>query len=61
MKKINCDFKGEKNGNAKLTFMDVQQIIHLYEGGGYTYQSLALLAGVSKSHVYRIVKGKSWK
>jgi len=61
MTKINCNFKGEKNGNSKLTFVDVQQIIGLYEGGGYTYQSLASMAGISKAHVHRIVKGKSWK
>jgi DNA-binding XRE family transcriptional regulator len=60
MKKINCNFGGENNGNAKLTVGDVKQIKGLYAGGGYTYESLAVLANVSKAQIYRIIKGKSW-
>jgi DNA invertase Pin-like site-specific DNA recombinase len=60
MKKIKCDFEGEKNGNAKLTLTDVKQIKGLYAGGGYTYESIAAISNISKAQVYRIVKGKSW-
>ena len=60
MKKINCNFEGERNGNSKLTVVDVKQIKWLYAGGGYTYESLALLSNVSKAQIYRIIKGKSW-
>ena len=60
MTKINCNFVGEKNGNAKLTLQDVKWIKGLYANGGYTYESLAAISNVSKAQVYRIVKGKSW-
>ena len=60
MKKINCNFEGEKNGNAKLTVVDVKQIKGLYAKGGYTYESLAALSNVSKAQIYRIIKGISW-
>ena len=60
MKKIKCDFTGEKNGNAKLTLIQVEQIIQLYSSGYYTHRKLAELANISKSQVYRIIKGKSW-
>ena len=60
MKKINCNFGGENNGNAKLTAVDVKQIKWLYAGGGYTYESLAVLSNVSKAQIYRIIKEKSW-
>lgn len=60
MKKINCNFEGERNGNAKLTITDVKQIKWLYAGGGYTYESLAALSNVSKAQIYRIIKGISW-
>ena len=61
MKKINCNFAGENNGNAKLTAEDVKQIIGLYRGGGYTYESLAKICDISKAQVYRIITRKSWK
>lgn len=58
--KIKCNFKGEKNGNAKLTQKDVDQIIYLYSTGAYTLRSLAETVNVSKSQIYRIVKRISW-
>lgn len=61
MKKINCNFEGENNGNAKLTLAEVKQIIGLYRGGGYTYVSLAELTNISKTQIYRIITNKSWK
>jgi len=60
MKKINCNFAGEKNGNAKLNEFEVRQIKSLYAAGGYTYDSLASTCNISKAQVYRIIKGKSW-
>lgn len=60
MKKINCNFAGENNGNAKLSMLDVEQIIALYATGAFTHRHLAALANISKSQVYRIIKGKSW-
>jgi len=61
MKKINCNFEGENNGNAKLTLAEVKQIIGLYRGGGYTYASLAEITNLSKTQIYRIITRKSWK
>jgi DNA invertase Pin-like site-specific DNA recombinase len=60
MTKINCNFVGEKNGNAKLTIEDVKHIKGLYAKGGHTYESIAAISNVSKAQVYRIIKGKSW-
>ena len=61
MKKINCNFSGENNGNSKLTEFEVKQIKMMYAAGGYTYASLAEITNISKTQIYRIITRKSWK
>lgn len=57
---IKCNFKGENNGNVKLSPADVKGIILLYSTGQWTYQRLADVYGVNKSHIYRIINRKAW-
>ena len=57
---IKCNFKGENNGNAKLSSEDVKSIIFLYSTGKWTYQRLADTFGINKSHIYRIINRKAW-
>lgn len=58
--KINCNFKKEANGNAKLTALEVAQIRNLYKKGGTSHRALAAQFGICKTHVRRIIKGESW-
>ena len=57
---IKCNFKGENNGNVKLSPADVKEIIFLYSTREWTYQKLADKYGVNKSHIYRIINRKAW-
>ena len=60
MKKINCDFGKEKNGNAKLTQEQVLELRHLRETEGYSERSLAAMFGICKTHAHRIIHNLSW-
>ena len=51
---------GEKNKNAKLDRIQVEQIRKLYRAGDTTMFRLANIFGVSMSTVSFIVRGKSW-
>jgi hypothetical protein len=57
MKKINCDFKGIKNGNAKLTDTQVDAIRIMWTTEQFSLRSLGGLFKVSHSQIRRIVKG----
>ena len=57
MKRINCDFKGVKNGNAKLNEAQVDAIRALWTTEQFTLRSLGDLFKVSHSQIRRIVKG----
>jgi len=52
---------GECSGSAKLTEKDVLEIRKLYAGGGYTYENLGDIYGVTYYNIYCIIKRKSWK
>jgi len=54
--KIKCDFKGEKNGNVKLTDKEIKKIRKEWESENYTLRQIATRYGISHGHVYRIVK-----
>lgn len=49
------------NRNCKLTIEKVNEIKKKYNPYVYGKQKLALEYGVSKSVIYRIIKGKAWK
>jgi hypothetical protein len=52
--------KGERNGSAKLTQPQVQQIRALYASGSGTIRDLACLFGVGKSIISYIVRRELW-
>jgi len=54
--KIRANFKNENNGNCRLSDFEVRCIRFLYAKGGYTHQHLAEEAGVSKTHIGRIIR-----
>ena len=55
----NYNFKGEKNNYSKLSDGEVKQIRELAERKNLTYRKIASMFGVTHSHVYKIVKGKT--
>lgn len=59
-KKINCNFKGEKNGNSKLDQEMVEQIRSLYKEGS-SQRKIADAFNICKTHARRIVLGISWR
>ena len=58
--KNNRGAKREKGGNAKLTENIVVKILLEYREGN-TAASIARNYGLSKSHLYKIVKRQVWK
>ena len=60
MKKINCDFGKEKNGNAKLTHEQVLELRAMHKAGGMTERALASKFGICKTHAHRIINNLSW-
>jgi hypothetical protein len=53
--------KGERNGMAKLSSEDVQEIKIKYLPGKISYRELAESYGVSRSAISKIIIGKSWR
>lgn len=53
--------RGEEHPAARVTAEQVAWMRERYAEGGITQQQLALLLGVSKSIVQRIVTGRSWR
>lgn len=51
---------GEKNGSAKLTRKQVQEIKEKYAKGDIFQKALANEYGVRQCHISRIVRGESW-
>ena len=47
---------GENNGRSKLTDDDIKKMRDEYLEGGTSYRELAIKYGVSKGHVFRIIK-----
>jgi hypothetical protein len=52
--------KGELNGNSKLKETDISQIIELYNDKSWTSSEIAKSYDVSRVHVERIIRNKSW-
>lgn len=52
--------RGSKNKNSKLTEAEVQLMHNLYKQGGYTWNDLIEAFGVSKSTVWRTLKGHTF-
>jgi len=53
-------YMGDKHHLAKLTAVQAREIREL-RGNGSTYESLAKRFGVTKSCIYSVCKGKTWK
>lgn len=47
---------GENNGRSKLTDDDVKKMRDEYLEGGTSYRELAIKYGVSRGHIFRIIK-----
>lgn len=47
--------RGERNANARLSDIEVEQIRDLYESGDYTQTELAEKFGVGQTHISRLV------
>lgn len=59
--KINCNFKGEKNGNAKLSDDTIDELKKEWVTGQWTFRSIGVKYGISHGHAYKIIKGKTRK
>jgi predicted XRE-type DNA-binding protein len=55
----NYNFKGENNNYCKLSDADVGLIKQIAESKKLSYRKIAAMFGVTHSHVYKIVKGKT--
>lgn len=53
--------RGEAHGSAKLSRDDILAIRQQYAQGGISLKRLARAFNISKSHVYRIILGETWK
>jgi hypothetical protein len=60
MKKINCNFEGERNGNAKLTAENVAAIRFIHKNTSLSQRQIAALFNISKTHAHRIIHNLSW-
>jgi len=52
--------RGEQNGRAKLTTVQIIQLRELYASGNYTQRQLADLFKVVRSTVHKIVSAQKW-
>lgn len=53
--------QGERNGEARLTALQVQDIRAQYAAGGASFQEIGNAYRVSKQTIYRIVHRKNWR
>lgn len=53
-------YRGEQNGNAKISWADVNQIRREYADGTSAIK-LATRYGLSRGQIYNIVSGKCWR
>lgn len=54
-------YRGESNGNARLTADTVKEIRAEYEAGGISTIGIASKYGIGKSQAHNIVSGKAWR
>ena len=59
MKKINCDFTNEKNGNSRLTDKQIDDLRFFAGMRQHTYRQLGTMFNCSHTHARRVVLGKS--
>lgn len=52
--------KGEANISAKLTYKNARQIREVYNMGVASYRVLAIMYGVTRSTIAKIVTNKTW-
>jgi hypothetical protein len=52
--------RGENNGNVELTEKTAIEIRSRYAAGGVSYADLGSEYGVTKTHIWRIVRRKAW-
>lgn len=53
--------QGDRNGNRKLSSLEIRKIRSEYRRGGQTYKSLAAKYGVSIVTINRVVNNRAWK
>ena len=53
--------RGERQGLSKLKETDVKNIRSLYDTGDYSHLDLAIIFGVNKSTIGRIIRYNTWK
>lgn len=53
--------KGERNGQHKITLLEVLEIRKRYKAGGVTQKQLAIEYGIGRIQVCRIVNNKRWR
>lgn len=53
--------RGERNGRAKLTESEVEEIRRIYASGGVLQKTIAAKYGVTQSHISTVVRRAGWK
>lgn len=61
MSKNHADMRGERSGQAKLTWEIVSNLRALYETKNYTYSELSKIYNISCSTISFIINNKTWK
>lgn len=52
--------RGERNGNARLTKAQVEELRKLYATGKYLQKELARMFGIGRSNMSAILRGETW-
>jgi hypothetical protein len=58
---VHADASGEKNGRAKLSLVQVEEIKAMYKTGNYFQKEIALKYCVTQSLISCITRGANWK
>jgi DNA-binding CsgD family transcriptional regulator len=53
--------RGERNGNARLTAVQVREIRKIAASGTMTYTEIAQMFRIARSTVHQIISGRSWR
>lgn len=60
-KQRNGRIDGQRNGRAKVSDEEAEEIRHTYAAGGISQQSLGFMFGISQTQVSKIVRGDCFK
>jgi hypothetical protein len=52
--------RGERNGNSKLSHLDVARLLQYHSTGDHSQDALAERFGVAQSQISRALSGRSW-